>query len=238
MAWYHEAAQPSNFKPRQEQPVGLPRPQHRTEERNQRYWGNELVHCEYCGGLNKEDEDKTLRCSECGKESKPERKLYRKIPVPWNTVTIDSDIPEFNNDNIDTMDFAHLSPFGFYDDTEPSKSQKNKAVQQYIKKNTERANKGFPYSSSLYNKACPMCGGRFEDNDPTVLYEDSGIKEVLSDWLPYHPYCMDLVQKHCPHIRGNGSNSYRVSEFSSGPYKKMLHRGILNHLRAITGRKI
>jgi hypothetical protein len=209
MSWYYEAAKPPDFEEINvnKPPIGLPRPQHRTRSENQSYRGEE-------------------------------RKLYKKIPVPWNTNSIDeeSDIPNFDKDTISLYDFA---PFNPYEDEyenkiiNPTKDALKKSVDNFIKRNAELKNTP-EYSESLYNKCCPMCGGKFEDNDPAVIYEDSRILETLSDWLPYHPHCMDLVQKHCPHIRGYSFEN-NEPRFSRGTYKDMLHKGILNYFQEITG---
>ena len=231
---YNLASQPPEFSPYEEQPKGLPRPQHRTREENQRYWDTAPHRCPKCGSDTDEDDNGKIYCTGCGqKKFENERKLYQKVPVPWNTDKVTEDIPEFNNDiiNIDTS--RMVSPFSYDDEEEPTEEEEGKAVKRFIQENRKNKKDDRNYSHSLDQKCCPMCGGKFEENEPTALYEDSTIFDTLSDWLPYHPHCMELVQKHCPHIRGNGQNSKGVAEFATGPYKEMLHRGILNHLKQV-----
>jgi len=227
------ASQPPEFSPYEEQPKGLPRPQHRTQEENQRYWNTAPLRCPKCGSNTDEDDNEKIYCTGCGQKFENERKLYQKVPVPWNTDEIGNDIPEFNNDTINMDTSRMVSPFSYEDEEEPTEEEEKKAVKRFIQENRKNKKNDRNYSHSLDQKCCPMCGGKFEDNEPTALYEDSGVLDILSDWLPYHPHCMELVQKHCPHIRGNGQNSKGVAEFATGPYKEMLHRGILNHLKQI-----
>lgn len=203
------AAQPPDFEKGKEYPPGLPRPQWRTKEKYHSLPGGTLNH---------------------SPEAEEKRYLYKKIPVPHNTTTISfNDIPEFNKDIIKPLDFspANIYEDGYLEKDFPEEG-KQKAVKKFINMNKNDP-EIFHRSESLINKACPMCGGKFKDDDPAIIRNHSAIEDVLSDWLPYHEHCMKLVHTHCPHIRRDDLDD--ADTFTRGTYKDVLHQGILNFMR-------
>lgn len=187
----------------------MPRPQWRTKEKYHSLPGGTLNH---------------------SPEAEEKRYLYKKIPVPHNTTTISfNDIPEFNKDIIKPLDFspANIYEDGYLEKDFPEEG-KQKAVKKFINMNKNDP-EIFHRSESLINKACPMCGGKFKDDDPAIIRNHSAIEDVLSDWLPYHEHCMKLVHTHCPHIRRDDLDD--ADTFTRGTYKDVLHQGILNFMR-------
>lgn len=209
------AAIPPDFVPGEEQPVGLPRPQHRTDP-TMHYYDEET--------------------SNNTKHYAPEigsRRLYKKIPVPFNTTNMSTDdIPEFNTDTLPTDKISILKKHMINNGTPFD-------LKEYYN----------PYSKSLRDQSCPMCGGRFEDNEPTALYTGSNLTDVVSDFLPYHEHCMDLIQKHCPHMRRDSEheNIYNNNSYDShyhndkkdfyyeGNYKDLLEIGLKSFTNRIHG---
>jgi hypothetical protein len=127
------------------------------------------------------------------------RYLFQKIPVPWNTETIGAgDVPQFDKDSLNPSDGSFISK------PEKLRMLKEKPLSEL--------------SQSVCEKRCPMCGGQFSDNEQAIRYTGSDNINMLSDYLPYHPHCMDLVKIHCPHIReGAGDDDYVL-----GTYKKLM----------------
>ena len=195
MAWYHEAAQPPDWEDidRDNPPVGLPRPQYRSTERQQTY----------------------------PIDFKNTRRLYRKVPVPWNTENINrAGIPKFDKDIIADENYNDL---GDLSDLAEKYGDDVDSLHDILVEHN---------SQSLRNKCCPMCGGQFQYNDPAVRFTNSNITSTLSDWLPYHPHCMELVKKHCPHLR----YTQEPYTFQEGQYGVLLENGLRDWANAVNTR--
>jgi len=213
------AARPPDFKPQPKtwenwddyddeedsnpEVIGLPRPQWRTDPTSQHY---------YYINTNPKDQPE-------GKEH-GKRRLYQKFPVPWNTDTIIRDIPQFDGDN----PFANIDPK--YGDEEILDLRREMAMSADDFNLTS-------WSRSANEQRCPMCGGQFEKNDPAVRYKGSEYSETLSDHLPYHEHCMDLVNKHCPHLRNESDNP---ELYEHGQYGNLIQNA-QNHVRDVLKKK-
>jgi hypothetical protein len=214
-----KAAQPPDFKPQPKtwenwddyddeedsnpEVIGLPRPQWRTDPTSQHY--------DYRNTKPKDQPE--------GKEH-GKRRLYQKFPVPWNTDTITGDIPQFDGDN----PFANIDPK--YGDEERLDLIREMAMSADDFNLTS-------WSRSANEQRCPMCGGQFEKNDPAVRYKGSENSEMLSDHLPYHEHCMDLVNKHCPHLR---RESDYPALYEHGQYGNLIQNA-QNHVRDVLKKK-
>lgn len=184
-----EAAQPPEFIPGPDQPVGLPRPQHKTDRRRYIYPKYEP----HAG----------------------ERRLFKKIPVPWNSTQVDEDVPEFDKDKNNEIEKIISGETGW------KGGMPDRSIQRIFEQDSE----------SYAKKCCPMCGGKFEDDDPAAIYQGSTILSSLSDFLPYHPHCMKLVQAHCPHIRYEikDLDSPQQNPIKTGKYGDLLKEGVENY---------
>lgn len=147
------------------------------------------------------------------------RRFYPKVPVPWNTRKMDRNVPDFDKDAIpisaDDLDDKWVQPL--LNDT-------NRGI---LEQNSE----------SYREHKCPMCGGKFEDNEPAVIYTNSNIVNTISDWLPYHEHCMRLVNIHCPHMRREISdepyNHIEDAHYVTGPYAKLREQGVKNYIEKL-----
>ena len=205
MSFRYIADGPPDFKPGKEYPSGLPRPQWRTEKSNQHY-----------------DTD-TYELPNNGTVSPGDRRLYQKVPVPWNTYDISEDIPQFDKDWVGSGSDEIRDILR--DQDHPDKDSHVENILQGT-------------SESYRDRKCPMCGGKFENDDPAVLYTGSTIREILSDWLPYHPHCMDLINKHCPHLRRESDSpgtQHYDNLYEHGTYGDLRKNGIQSYLKYIAG---
>ena len=193
MSFRYIAAGPPDFEKGVKYPPGLPRPQWRTKEPMQTY------------------DESEVNALMNPKIETGYRRLYQKVPVPWNTQSIENDIPQFDKDLIHPGNSEELLD---------ALKHSNDNLAKYILINN---------SESAMKKCCPMCGGKFEDDDPAIIYKGSNILDTLSDWLPYHPHCMDLINKHCPHLRRESDapgTDYYNDNFEHGTYGDLIEKGI------------
>jgi hypothetical protein len=136
------------------------------------------------------------------------RRLFKKFPVPWNSLYITEEgVPDFYYDE------GLGSNIGHYLDN-PDK------MEHFVQNST-----------SYKNKACPMCGGKFEDDEPVVAYKGANNGSFVSDFLPYHNHCMDLVNIHCPHLRREERNN--PNNYEHGSYKELIGNVVQNFTNAV-----
>jgi len=202
------ASQPPEFDPWEEYPSGLPRPHHRTEPDMQHY------------------DNESYRIPNNGDVRPGDRRLYKKVPVPWNTFEIIGDIPQFNKDFIGNQGVQDIRSILNHD--ELSKDEKKSRIDPIM----------LDASESYRDKKCLMCGGKFEDDDQAVRYMGSPIKEVLGDHLPYHEHCMDLINKHCPHLRRESDpegTQYYNHLYEHGPYGNLVKNSIEDYIKLLGG---